>query len=53
MAQPPVTSERRVLYTGFGLPQADEVAARVARDRLRRDREAAPVTVSQQSTRPR
>jgi hypothetical protein len=52
MAQPPVTSERRVLYTGFGLPQADEQAARAARDRLRRDREAAPVTVSQQSTRP-
>jgi hypothetical protein len=53
MAQPPVTRERRVLYTGFGLPQTDEVAARAARDRLRRDREAAPVTVSQQSTRPR
>jgi Phytanoyl-CoA dioxygenase (PhyH) len=52
MAQPPVSSERRVLYTGFGLPHGDADAARAARDRLRRDREAAPVTVSQQSTRP-
>jgi hypothetical protein len=52
MAQPPVTNERRVLYTGFGLPHADAAAASAARDRLRRDREAAPVTVSQQSTRP-
>ncbi len=52
MAQPPVTRERRVLYTGFGLPHADAAAARAARDRLRADREAAPLTVSQQSTRP-
>jgi ectoine hydroxylase-related dioxygenase (phytanoyl-CoA dioxygenase family) len=51
MAQPPVTNERRVLYTGFSLPPADPDAARSARERLRRDREAAPVTVSQQASR--
>ncbi len=50
MAQPPVDRERRVLYTAFGLPQADPSAARAARDRLRRDREAAPLTVSQRPT---
>lgn len=46
MAQPPVSAERRVLYTGFGLPPADVEASR-RRFRLRLAREAAPVTVSQ------
>ena len=32
------------------LPEADPASARTARDRLRRDREAAPVTVSQRPT---
>lgn len=47
MAQPPVSAERRVLYTGFGLPPADVEASRAGRARLRLAREAAPVTVSQ------
>jgi hypothetical protein len=47
MAQPPVERERRVLYTGFGLPARDPAAAAAARARLRTVREAAPVTVSQ------
>lgn len=46
MAQPPVTHERRVLYTGFGLPDRNADAA-PARARLSAVREAAPVTVSQ------
>jgi hypothetical protein len=47
MAQPPVECERRVLYTGFRLPPANPEATREARERLRKVREAAPVTVSQ------
>jgi hypothetical protein len=47
MAQPPVVRERRVLYTGFGLPAPDPAAAAAGRARLRAVREAAPVTVSQ------
>ena len=50
MAQPPVTHERRVLYTGFGLPDGNTEAAS-ARARLSAVREAAPVTVSQPPSR--
>ncbi len=50
MAQPPVERERRVLYTGFRLPPVNPEAARVARDRLGKVREAAPVTVSQSAS---
>jgi len=50
MAQPPVERERRVLYTAFTLPAADPEATRAARAKLRRAREAAPVTVSQRPT---
>jgi len=45
MAQPPVTSERRVLYTGFRLPTT--TLDHGAQERLRAVREAAAVTVSQ------
>ncbi|MGZ8753064.1 MAG: phytanoyl-CoA dioxygenase family protein [Acidimicrobiia bacterium] len=51
MAQPPIERERRVMYTGFGLPAPDPVAAAAGRAQLRAVREAAPVTVSQKSTR--
>ena len=47
MAQPPVARERRVLYTGFRLPDRSAEAA-IARHKLRAIREAAPVTVSQE-----
>lgn len=47
MAQPPVTRERRVLYTAFALPAADPEAQRIGKARLRRARESAPTTVSQ------
>jgi hypothetical protein len=47
MAQPPVANERRVMYTGFGLPELDAAAAAGARAHLREVREAAPLTVSQ------
>jgi hypothetical protein len=47
MAQPPIARERRVLYTGFGLPDRDTQAAAAGRARLAAVREAAPVTVSQ------
>ena len=47
MAQPPVARERRVLYTGFQLPDRSTAAA-LARQKLRAVREAAPVTVSQE-----
>ncbi len=49
MAQPPVDRERRVLYTGFGLPPRDLAATKAAKRRLLEVREAAPVTVSQPS----
>ena len=45
MAQPPVSRERRVLYTGFRLPST--TADPAERRRLRAVREAAAVTVSQ------
>jgi hypothetical protein len=48
MAQPPVERERRVMYTGFNLPELDPDAAEAARQHLREVREAAPVTVSQE-----
>jgi len=51
MAQPPIERERRVMYTGFGLPAPDPVAATAGRAHLRAVREAAPVTVSQKPTR--
>lgn len=40
---PPVERERRVLYTGFGLPPRGTDAERAALDRLRAIREDAPV----------
>lgn len=51
MAQPPTTDERRVLYTSFTLPPADEAAQEAAHRRLvATARETAPTTVTQQST---
>lgn len=51
MAQPPTTAERRVLYTSFTLPPADEAAHEAAHRRLvATARETAPTTVSQPST---
>jgi len=50
MAQPPVARERRVLYTGFRLPDRSAAAA-LARQKLRAVRESAPVTVSQEPSR--
>jgi len=47
MAQPPVTSERRVMYTTWSLPPADTAACWAGRAKVRRARESAPVTVSQ------
>jgi hypothetical protein len=50
MAQHPVVRERRVLYTGFGLPPrpgADPAAQQAAVARLTAIREASAVTVSQ------
>jgi len=46
MAAPPIERERRVMYTGFGLPARSPDAAE-ARASLGAVREAAPVTVSQ------
>jgi hypothetical protein len=45
MAQPPVTRERRVLYTDFSLPHEGPRSPGEAR--LRRIREGASTTVSQ------
>src|SRR5262245_47666861 len=50
MAQPPVARERRVLYTGFRLPDRSEHAA-LARQKIRAVREKSPVTVSQEPSR--
>jgi hypothetical protein len=50
MAQPPIARERRVLYTGFRLPDRSGAAAH-ARQKLRALREAAPVKVSQEPAR--
>jgi ectoine hydroxylase-related dioxygenase (phytanoyl-CoA dioxygenase family) len=48
MAEPPVTAERRVLYTTFGLPPADPEANLAANRRLlRASRDRAPLTTSQ------
>jgi hypothetical protein len=46
MSQPPVTRERRVVYTDFMLP-ADEDAWDLNESQLKKVREAAPLTVSQ------
>jgi hypothetical protein len=48
MAQPPVTRERRVLYTDLKLPSRDGERHRAGESRLRAIREAAPTTVSQE-----
>jgi hypothetical protein len=48
MAQPPTEHERRVMYSGFGLPprdDADPAALAAARARIGAVREGAPVTV--------
>lgn len=45
MSQPPVTRERRVLYTDFSLPELD--GGDPGEAKIKRIREAAPVTVSQ------
>jgi ectoine hydroxylase-related dioxygenase (phytanoyl-CoA dioxygenase family) len=48
MAQPPVERERRVMYSGFGLPPlaaTDTEALAAARSRLGAVREGAPLTV--------
>ncbi|HET9729893.1 MAG TPA: phytanoyl-CoA dioxygenase family protein [Acidimicrobiia bacterium] len=48
MAQPPTERERRVMYSGFGLPpleHADPAAAARGRSRLGEVRESAPITV--------
>jgi hypothetical protein len=50
MAQPPIDRERKVLYTGFRLPPLNPEAARAARERLGKVREAAAVTVSQEAS---
>ncbi len=47
-AEPPSTGERKVLYTGFGLPARDADAAGAARRHLMEtSRERAPLTTSQ------
>jgi hypothetical protein len=46
MSHPPVDRERRVMYTGFGLPDP-EGAGKVGQDKLSRIREGAYKTVSQ------
>jgi hypothetical protein len=47
MAEPPTVRERRVLYTGFGLPAPDAEAAVANRRRLQAARESAPLNASQ------
>lgn len=47
MAQPPSERERRVLYTGFGLPAPDAEAARLARTRIQATRDRAPHNMTQ------
>lgn len=47
MAMPPRTAERKVMYSGFGLPpRAGDTG--VGRDRIMQIREGAPATVSQE-----
>jgi hypothetical protein len=49
-AEPPTERERRVLYTGFGLPYQDQEAGTAARYRLfKSSRDNAPLTTSQPS----
>lgn len=50
MAEPPTVASRRVLYTAFRMPTADDAAADAAREALIAARESAPLTVSQPST---
>jgi hypothetical protein len=47
MSQPPVDRERRVIYSGFALPPADQDAVAAGRKRLYRIRESIPEGVSQ------
>lgn len=47
MSQAPVTQERRVMYTGFRLPGADDEAAKANEKTISRIREGAHKTVSQ------
>ncbi len=47
MAQAPVDRERRVMYTGFSLPERSPEAARASRRRISSVREGAYTTVSQ------
>jgi hypothetical protein len=49
MAEPPTVASRRVLYTAFRMPGADDAAADAAREALIAARESAPLTVSQPS----
>lgn len=51
MAQPPVTSPRRVVYTSLVMDPLDPVGARAAQARRHAVREAAPLTVSQPAAR--
>ena len=51
MAQPPTQQERRVLYTGFGLPAPDAEAALAARTRIQATRNQAPVNMTQRRAR--
>ena len=50
MSQPPVSRERRVLYTDFSLPPAP--GGDPGEAKIRRIREGAPATVSQEPARP-
>ncbi len=52
MAQPPVRSERRVMYTSFRLPAVASAARSEALARLREVREGAYTTVSQEPAAP-
>ena len=47
MSQPPIDRERRVMYTGFSLPEREGVAARTGVDEINRVREEAYKKVSQ------
>lgn len=50
-AEPPTERERRVLYTGFGLPYLDQEAGAAGRYRLfKSSREGAPLNTSQPSS---
>jgi hypothetical protein len=47
MSEPPVSRERRVMYTDFSLPERDGAGRAPGEDKLRRIREGAYKTVSQ------